>query len=285
MKYILIFFSIIILIIVGYFGYSYYEKFQIVECSTLTTCKSCANSFGCLWCDTSNKCVSDLSNNILCPSENTIADPLGCDIENSDTTSSSINMNMNPNDCNSCLSIPDTFWCNTLQKCVNKTNIFLECSNEKNIYNSIEQCNLNTTLITYPDSQSVIPVIGLSRNIDGSLTQSSLQIIFDSFASRGEPIIDINSKENAIQEISKEVSFYESLPQSTDTTQHLMDLQKVSGFIQGYTVKKYKEGYEDLSYQKYTYEVDKNKSTSSMIQMLWIGNLIGLGALFYFIRK
>ena len=36
-------FIIILLLISAYIGYNVYEKFKIVECSTMKNCKSCAN--------------------------------------------------------------------------------------------------------------------------------------------------------------------------------------------------------------------------------------------------
>ena len=292
----LILVSSIILLLAGYIGYSFYEQFQILECKSIKSCKACANSFGCLWCSKSNICVSDLSNNELCPGESTVADPLGCDVVQ-DTTSEQLSDNTssplfggkceNNKDCNTCLSSPDCFWCATNKICSSSIHVYDDCNNDKNIYNSLEQCTLNPTVTptTPPATQSIIPILGLSRNTDGSLTQASLEIIFDSFGSRGTPIIDLVSKNAALEEITKEISFYESLPVSSDTKKHLMDLQKVSGFIEGTTVSKYKEGYQDFAYSNYENEKIKNKNANSILQGIWIANLITLGALFYYIRK
>jgi hypothetical protein len=289
---IVLIFVITVLLISSYIGYNYYEKFQIVECSTMTNCKSCANSFGCLWCAKSKKCVSDLSNNLLCSGESTIADPLGCDITH-DTEDTTLKSDFssplyggqcnNNKDCNTCLSSPDCFWCSTNNICTSSIDVYNKCLNDPNIYNSIEQCILKPNLKPkMPDTQSVIPVIGLSRNIDGSLSQTSLKIIFDSFGSRGYPIVDLNSKNKALEEIDKEISFYESLTESKLTKNHIMDLEKVSGYIEGITLNKYTESYQDYKYEN---EKEKNASANSMLQMIMFLDLIALGYIFYFIRR
>jgi hypothetical protein len=269
-------------------GYSIFEKFQIVECNTLSNCKSCATSFGCLWCVKSNKCVSDLSNNLLCSGESTLADPLACDMtENSSDFSSSLYGGKceKNKDCNTCLSSPDCFWCSTNSLCTSNGDVYSKCKDDPNIYNSIEQCILKPNLQKTHNTESIIPIIGLSRNIDGSLTQSSLKIIFDAFASRGEPIVDLNSKNKSLEEIEKEIIFYKSLPESDDTKNHILDLQKVSGYIEGKTINKYLESFQDNSYSNYLDEKQKYKSGNSMLQIIMFLNLVGVGFLFYFLRK
>jgi hypothetical protein len=279
MNKVLIFIIVTLLIIIAYYGYSFYEKFQIVECSTLTNCKSCANSFGCLWCVKSNKCVSDLSNNILCSGESTVADPLGCDIaldEKPDFSSPMYGGKCGLNtDCNTCLSSPDCFWCSTKNVCTSTSDVFSKCVNDPSIYNSIEQCILKPKL---NNESSIIPVLGLSRNIDGSLTQSSLKIIFDGFAARGDPIVDLNSKNRALSMIDKEVSFYNTLPVNSDVKQHINDLEKVSGYIEGVTI----ESFVDSSYE---YEKEKNKNMNGSLQLIMALNLLAIGSLFYFMRR
>ena len=289
---IILVFIIILLLISAYIGYNIYEKFQIVECSTMKNCKSCANSFGCLWCSKSNKCVSDLSNNLLCSGESTIADPLGCDITHNtkdETLKSDFSSPLfggqcaNNKDCNTCLSSPDCFWCSTNNICTSSIDVYNKCLNDPNIYNSIEQCILKPNLQQkMPDTQSIIPVIGLSRNLDGSLSQASLKIIFDSFSSRGGPILDLKSKNKALEEINKEIYFYLSLPESDLVKKHMLDLEKVSGYIEGVTINKYTESYQDYKYEN---EKDKNSSANSMLQMVMFLDLVALGCIFYFIRR
>ena len=282
-----IFIIITILFILSYYGYKFYEKFQIIECSNLTNCKSCANSFGCLWCTKSNKCVSDLSNNILCPQESTIADPLGCEVGTEAKTEEKVDFSSpmyggkcgDNKDCNSCLNYPDCFWCSTNNICTSSVDVYSKCINDPNIYNSIEQCILKPNLQKVDTKSSIIPILGLSRNLDGSLTQSSLKIIVDSFASRGEAIVDLNSKNRALDEIEKEISFYNTLPTYNDVKNHILDLEKVSGYIEGITLNKYTE-----SYQNYEYEKEKNKTINGSLQVIIGLNLLALGSLFYFIR-
>ena len=131
---------IIILVIIACIGYKIYENFQIVKCNTLTNCKACSNMFGCLWCAQSNKCVSDLSNATLCPQENTIADPMGCDnISNSKGNNSTFTggkCSVN-SDCKSCLISPGCFWCANKQICSSNEDVYSDCADEKNIYLSL----------------------------------------------------------------------------------------------------------------------------------------------------
>ena len=204
----------LLLILIVFTAYKLYEHFQTQDCSTITNCKACTNSFGCLWCVKSNKCVSDLSNNVLCAQESTIVDPMGCDDDSTtveDNSGSSLtggNCSIN-RDCKSCLTSPGCFWCANKEICSSNEKVYSDCIDDPSLYNSIEQCNLKKSIeMNYPQTDSVIPVLGLSRDMDGRLTEQSLKIVFDSFASRGTSITDPQSKENALQMIHNEKTFY-----------------------------------------------------------------------------
>ena len=296
----------IIILIIASISYKVYEKFQIADCNTLTNCKSCSNSFGCLWCVNSNKCVSDLSNSILCPQESTIADPMACDItsnpiDNSGSTFTGGNCSVN-SDCKSCLTSPGCFWCANKQVCSS------ECIDDPSIYNSIEQCvlqksiSMNTAVFSQTDS--IIPVMGLSRNTDGSLTTQSLKIIFDSFSSKGMPIIDSESKQKALTLINSEKNAYNnkfksymntyvdksidfvsdggSLSNAQDIKNHIQDLNDISRYINNFDISTYVEGYQNID--KFDYTLQENRAVNYRIQLLWLGNLIALGTLFYLMK-
>ena len=300
----------IILVIIASISYKVYEKFQIFDCNIFTDCKSCSNSFGCLWCVKSNKCVSDLSNSIVCPQESTIADPISCNINNDnsgnyiDNSTCSINT-----DCKSCLTTPDCFWCANTQICTSNENVYSECMNDPSIFNSIEQCvlqksnSMNTNVLSHTDS--IIPVVGLSRNTDGSLTNQSLTIIFDSFSSKGMPIIDLQSKQNALQMVNNEKTLYNnkfksyvntyvdnsidfvsdgnSLSNAQDIKNHIQDLNDISRYINNYDTSRYVEGFQNEE-NKFQYTIQKNRAVNTNIQLLWLGNLIAFGTLFYLIK-
>lgn len=314
---------IIILVIIVSLTYKICEKFQIVDCSTLTNCKACTNMFGCLWCAQSNKCVSDLSNATLCPQENTIADPMGCDdisdvsnnyidnsgngsIDNNNSTFTGGKCSVNT-DCKSCLTSPGCFWCANKEICSSNEDVYSDCADERNIYNSINQCSLQKSIsMNYPSTESIIPVQGLARNTDNSLTTQSLKIIFDSFAAKGNPIIDSQSKQNALQMVNNEKEFYnnkyksyvntyvdnsidyntddKSLSSAKDIENHIQDLNDVSRYINNYNTSQYVEGYQNHQEDKFQYVSQGNKNISFKLQMLWLGNLIALGTLFYLMK-
>ena len=254
---------IILLIIVGFISYKIYEKFQIIECSTVKNCKTCTKSFGCLWCKKSNKCISDLSKNMLCFQESTVSDPFGCDIDSvEDISGLTLNSPLfggrcsNNKDCSTCLRSPDCFWCNDSQKCAGSVELYAQCKDDATIYNSSNQCsNSKSTVpestIPFDPKDTVIPMQGLTRATDGSLTKPSLQIIFDSLS-----IQDMNSMDTALNRITKEMNFYKNqyktnmntfvdntIDYVTDTTslnnakinnQRLDDLRDVSRYVNDY---------------------------------------------------
>jgi hypothetical protein len=303
---------IIVLIIIVIVSYRVYERFQTQECSTIDNCKACTNSFGCLWCVNSNKCVSDLSNSILCPQESTLADPMSCDVsqeiveDNSGSTFTGGKCSIN-SDCKSCLTSPGCFWCDTKKICSSNEDVYSDCIDEKYIFNSIEQCNLKMSIdMNYPATESIMPISGLSRNLDGSLTNQSLKIIFDSFASKGNAIIDSQTKQNALQMVENEKDFYnnkfksfmntyvdnsidynsdsKSLDSAKDIKNHIQDLNDVSRYINNYDTTNFVEGYQNFNESKFDYVLQENKAANSRIQLLWLGNLIAIGTLFYLMK-
>ena len=259
----IVYLIILLLIIVGFIGYKVYEKFQIIECSTIKGCKTCAKTFGCLWCKSSKKCVSDLSSNILCKNESTVSDPFGCELDsaqdisglglNSPLFGGSCSANK---DCLTCLRTPDCFWCNNSQKCAGSAELYAQCKDDVNIYNSSYQCaasksSVPESTVPFNPNDSVIPTQGLSRNTDSSLTTPSLQIIFNNLG-----IEDKDSMNSALNRITKEMDFYKnqyktnintyvdntidyvndpkSLDSAKNTNQRLQDLRDISRYVNDY---------------------------------------------------
>jgi hypothetical protein len=342
--------SIILLIIVGFIGYKVYEKFQIIECSTVKNCKTCAKSFGCLWCKTSKKCISDLSKNLLCFRESTVADPFGCDIDSVEDISGS---NLNSplfggscsanKDCSTCLRSPDCFWCNNSQQCAGSVELYAKCKDDINIFNSSNQCstaknNLPESTVEFNPNDSILPKQGLLRNTDGSLTNSSLKIIFDSIAAKGTPIEDPASKERVLSTINQEINFHKnkfkssissyigntidyvndpkSLEEAKNTEKTLQDLRDISRYINEYsisflqdsrpkfsskdTMDQLEEGiemfttYGNQNVEKFVntyiekddndYIKEKNKIVARNLELFWLGSIVALGTLYYFMK-
>ena len=331
----------IVLAVIVYSIYKNKSGFQdFLDCTSLSTCKSCANAFGCMWCAKSAVCVSDNSG---CVGESSISDPIACgntpdttpvlDSPNTDLFGGQCSNNTS---CNSCLSSPDCFWCDTQKICTSSLDVYTQCQNDPNIYDSFSQCPLRTTIgsssstssssssstsssssstsssssSTSSSRTSIIPIIGLSRNPDGSLTTTSLKIIFDSFANQSGAIVDQTSKNNALALVQKELTSYtsnykttihtfvdnvidyitddKSLSQAKDINTHIQDLRDVSRYISNFNVITFTEGYQqgptqsysDYQFSLFGYEVEKNKALNSTIQSLWLVGLVATGIIF-----
>lgn len=261
----IVYLIILLFIIVGFISYKLYERFQIIECSTVKNCKTCSKSFGCLWCKKSKKCVSDLSKNSLCFKESTVSSPFGCEL---DSVEGDSNSNLNSplfggkcsanKDCTTCLRTPDCFWCNNSQQCAGSMELYAKCKDDVNIFNSSNQCaaskkDVPESTVAFDPKDTVIPIQGLSRNTDGSLTNSSLQIIFNSLS-----IEDKNTMEAALNRINKEMNFYKnqyktninsyvnstidyvndpkSLDSAKTTNNRLQDLRDISRYVNDYGI-------------------------------------------------
>jgi len=266
--------SIVLIIIVGFIVYKTYEYFQMFRnCTSIRNCETCADSFGCVWCITTRKCVSDLSSNRLCPRESTASSSASCDAGSLvDSSGANINSPLfggkcsNNKDCSSCLKSPDCSWCNNLQICAGSVELYEKCKDDPSLYTSLYQCSSRKVISDgsgsdpFNPADTVIPIIGLSRNTDGLLTAGSLQIIFNSFATKGNPIQDTDSKNDALNKINKELLFYKnqyktnlntylnnsidyvndpkSLNDAKITDQRIQDLRDVSRFINNYSVNR-----------------------------------------------
>jgi len=206
----------------------------------------------------------------LCPRESTATNPAGCDAGSLiDSSGANINSPLfggkcsNNKSCDTCLKSPDCTWCNNLQICAGSIELYEKCKDDPTLYTSLYQCSSRKVIgdssgsNPFNPSDTVIPINGLSRNTDGSLTVSSLQIIVDSF---DEKIQDADSKNNALNKITRELNFYKnqyktnlntyldnsidyvndpkSLNDAKITNQHIQDLKDLSRFINNYNVNR-----------------------------------------------
>jgi len=327
------------------------DGFQI--CSTLNNCITCSSSFGCTWCATDAKCVSDNSANAVCPRQSLIVNPGSCDIQyTTDASGNGLVADTNrvcsaSSTCNSCLSIPGCFWCSTQNKCTSSINVYAECKDDMRIYSSFSQCSLNNAssnnlssnslLLDYylwginagsqgspgspgsPGSQpaaapvttvpSIIPILGLSRNSEGSLTLPAKQTVLQSLQSQGKSISDAASRRNVLQLIKTEADQVKALKKTKLNTYvgnsidyvsdgaslaaikeydtRLLDLHDISQHIQSIPLEGFKEGFT-LSYETLKsaneYTKESLNISGSGLQYLWLGNLVAIGTIIYFIN-
>jgi hypothetical protein len=242
---------IIILFLLMYYS-NIYENFiirftgsqarEFAECSTITNCDTCAETFGCVYCKTSNRCVRDISRNVLCPREDTAASKEGCGEDNSTKNTEYRQRTYGDcsgaSDCKECLSGPGCYWCDTKKKCISSIGVYDTCKDDPVIKNSFSQCdgtsrteynpnefNIPRTMNSIPriseDSVTlrernqqvpsstsvgdlmspIIPIVALTKDNDGNLTQTSLKTIVDSMKRDGYNFTTITGKEDALQAI------------------------------------------------------------------------------------
>lgn len=321
-----------------------YEGFQSsIDCTSLTDCKTCANTYGCTFCSTANKCVSSVNQYSACPQDtylNSGEDCIDC---------SKIS------DCKTCAGLNPCAWCKTSNKCVSSSQTNIACPGESTALNpnscsvinydisgipytfdisgSVSEIqneldsgvygmdtiypqktnNTNTTFdysdisSQYPGT-SIIPILGLSHDLNGHLSQSSLKTIIQSAKNSGYMINTSNSKQSLLDDITKETNFYinqkkeymkkfldNSIEYLYDATSlekvkqldiKIMDLNDISGFVKGINVNSngFNEGYQNKE-DSFAYTLQKNKTAAGYLQFLWIVNLIGIGTFVYFISK
>jgi len=211
--------------------------------------------------------------------------------------------------CSTCLETPDCNWCEKNQQCISTMDANTKCANDK-VYNSILQCKLNkefTNDLIF-ESKSILPIIGLSRDTKGLLTQSSLKIILESLKARGYSTSLPESKNEILDDIQKEINQYDDLykkemasyivngtdnelndmylTKTKNIQSHIQDLKDVSRFIHSQSVEtfvgKFIEGFQqtyDEVETNYTSETIKNKYIGFYIQVFWIANLVALGTI------
>lgn len=383
-NYKIIIISIIILFLVLFFTKKTYENFAIVfntptkqftDCSKITNCSTCAETFGCVYCKTTNKCVSDLSKNILCPGEDTAYSKETCGQDTSTATTLYKQRTYGDcsgvSDCKDCLSSPGCYWCDTKKKCISSIGVYDTCKDDPVIKNSFSECDAtnslqynandfniprtstsipqisekslnilnnlpnisNTRLVTsipnynsdfdddlgslsslssQPVSSSttladtmstIIPIVALSKDSNGNLSESSLQTIIDSMKRDGYNFSTKSGKQNALQVIENQknilkqqyknnikdyvsnsldyISDGSSLNRAKDVNLKLKELDDVSRYIQSMKIEGFIEGFLDKEIIINENLIEENNSTKWMTQWLWLGNIIALSAFLY----
>ena len=177
------------------------------------------------------------------------------------------------------------------------------------------ESNIGTTF-DYSDpsleysGNSIIPILGLSRDISDHLTRQSLITIIQAAKNLGYTVSTEREKQKILEEIQKEKNFYinqkkeymkkylsnsidyiddsNSLKKVKELDMKIMDLGDISGFIKGINVKTsdFIEGYQNINQKDvFDYTLEKNKSMNGQLEQLWMLNLIAIGAFVYFINR
>lgn len=161
-NYTIVIFLIIILFLLMYYT-EIYETFRVnfgntrrefAECNTITDCVTCAETFGCVYCKGTNRCVRDISKNALCPREDTAASEEGCGEDNSTKTTEYRQRTYGDcsgaSDCKECLSSPGCYWCDTKKKCISSIGVYDTCKDDPVIKNSFSECDATSGRVYNP---------------------------------------------------------------------------------------------------------------------------------------
>ena len=128
-------FTFSVLTIMILFKYTLKEGFQYKNCSSITNCKSCADTRGCTFCG--DKCVNDDVANNMCGTTTKITDSQLC---------KEVTMKCDEiKDCKTCADRLDCSFCKTSNKCVDASQTQELCPRESTV-NTSEACGL-TSLI------------------------------------------------------------------------------------------------------------------------------------------
>jgi len=307
-----------------------------VECSRYTDCRSCTivrdrenpniekTNDNCVWCKTSNKCVSDLSINTLCRRESTTNNTRGCGTTGTSSNRGikyvngvayGVTYDISGNE--TVDKIPYIFdKDDSITATRSQMDYGVYSSGTSDSSPSITDVDMRPTntfdysniSLSYPGN-SVIPILGLQRDSTGHLLKSSLKTIVESAKASGlittngskQPLLDAIEKENKFYiEQKKEymkkflgnsvdlLSDEDSLKKIKEIDIRIMDLNDISGYVKGTEgyKNKFKEGYQHINQRDvFEYTLAKNKDASRYIQFLWLANLIGIGTFLYFVNN
>ena len=208
------------------------------------------------------------------------------------------------------MQVADCFWCDTSKICVSNNDVYNLCKNDK-IYDSLLQCNLNNNMIPLDyQKESIIPVLGLSRGTDDTLTESSLKIILDSLKARGYSTEDSESKNELLTLVKAEQDYYSnlytgsissyiangidfkvdepSLLKAKNVQSHIQDLKDVSRYIHSQKIEgfigSFIEGFDnkvDTVLSLYKDSTTKTNYVNLSIKIIWAANCIALGSVFF----
>lgn len=307
-----------------------------VDCSTYTDCRSCTivkdrenpniekTNDNCVWCKRSNKCVSDLSVNTLCPRESTTNNTRGCGTTTTESNRGikyingvayGVTYDISGNE--TIDTIPYIFDKDTSISAIrSQMDSGVYSSGTSDPSSSITDVDMEPTntfdysniSLSYP-GDSVIPILGLQRDSTGHLLKSSLKTIIESAKVSGvittngskQPLLDAVEKENKFYIEQKKEYMKKFLGNSVDLLSdeyslkkikeidiRIMDLNDISGYVKGIEgyKNKFKEGYQNTNQKDvFEYTLDKNKSASKNIEFLWLLNIIGIGTFLYFVNN
>lgn len=114
----LVLFGLILLVFTILLSIKTIDNFQATNCSSITDCKKCANTYGCSYCKVAKKCVNKPNFNASCPNDTEINTGEDC------VTCSTFT------NCKTCASEDPCSWCKTSNKCVNSSSANISCPRE-----------------------------------------------------------------------------------------------------------------------------------------------------------
>jgi hypothetical protein len=114
----IVLFGLLLLVFTIFLSVKSVECFQATNCSSITDCKSCANTYGCSYCKVARKCVNKPSFRTSCPNDTEINTGEDC------VTCSTFT------NCRTCASEDPCSWCKTSNKCVSSSSANSLCPRE-----------------------------------------------------------------------------------------------------------------------------------------------------------
>ena len=304
------------------------SRMDCADCTNKTDAKICAGTDPCAWCKTSNKCVFSSDTKTECPGESIAVDVKALDktnitdssgtyftngkaIDASNNIPYSFNVNDSVNELRSQLDsgIYDSGTSDSTTASDFVTTLDSATSpfdSTKTLDSATSQFDYSNISSQYPGT-SVIPILGLSRDLNDHLTSTSLKTIVQAAKNSGYTLNTTNSKQKLMDDIQKESNFYitqkksymikfldnsieyqndkESLNKVKEIDIKIMDLNDISGYIKGINTSAFVEGYQNYKNDFFEFTVTKNKGVEGYIQFLWVANFIAIGTFVYFINK
>jgi len=296
------------------------------DCINITNAKTCAGTDPCAWCKTSNKCVFSSDTRRLCPGESIALDARAVDKTNSTDASgmyfrngrvvdasNNIPYSFNVNDSINALrdqldsGVYDSETSDSTKGLDFVTKLDSSTSDYTRSFDSDESSFDYSNISSQYPGTSVIPILGLSRDINGHLTSNSLKTVVQAAKNSGYTLNTTDSKQKLMDDIQKENNFYvtqkksymkkfldnsieyvndnESLKKVKEIDIKIMDLNDISGYVKGINTKAFTEGYGNYKDQFLEFTVTKNKGVEGYLKFLWIANFIAIGTFVYFINK
>lgn len=268
-----------------------YRNRNYGDCSGVSDCRECLSSPGCYWCDTQKKCTSNINVYNTCRNDPKIFNSLG-ECTNSNTLSYNPSEYPNPRA---------------------NSNTLPTSSNPRAIPNTLPTSSSSSpsagsSSTTLADTMSsIIPIVALSKDTNGNLSESSLKTIVDSMKRDGYNFSTDSGKQNALTVIFNQkiqlrnihknhvkeyisnsldyVSDGTSLSRAKDVEEKIKELDDLSRYIEAIKVEGFKEGFLDdvLGKEIVNNEniIQHNTQNKTYIQLLWLANIVALGTFLY----